>query len=63
MIKKTSFRLTGVYLKWLTYYINFKIKNKVNAILEAYDKKDMSFKEAKEALTELMNRIAKIEYR
>lgn len=63
LIKKTSFRLTGVYLKWLTFYINFKVKSKINAILEAYDKKDMSFKEAKEALTDIMNRIATIEYR
>ncbi len=62
IIKKTSYRLTRFYLKWLKAYFGSRLKNKVADILDAYDKKQKTYIETKDALKDYISRFAQIEY-
>jgi glycosyltransferase involved in cell wall biosynthesis len=61
-VSKRSYTLTVLYRKLVTAYIEIRARRKVMTILEGYSSSAKSFNEAKSALTDLMNRIAVIQY-
>ena len=61
-VSKTSYRLTVLYRKLISEYLSMRLRKNVIGIIEAYGSKAKSFDEAKRALTDLLNKIAAIQY-
>ena len=62
-VSRTSYRLTVLYGKLVTKYMALRLRSGVLGILEAYSSSAKSFNDSKSALTDLMNKVAVIQYR
>lgn len=62
VIKRTSFRLTDAYERVVRAYVRRKIAAKVRILLEDFSSHKVTFPEAKDALRDVLQKVAKIEY-
>ena len=62
-VSATSYRLTVLYGRLVTKYMALRLRSGVLGILEAYSSSAKSFNDSKSALTDLMNKVAVIQYR
>jgi len=63
LTKRTSFRLTSAYERFVASYVRHKIGTKVSRLLEDFSTQVMTFREAKDALREVLQAVAKLEYK
>ena len=62
-VQKVSFRLTKQYENLVRRYVLWKIRASVSKVLEGFASKSLTFREAKDALREIMQRVATLEYK
>ena len=63
VVRSASFRLTNAYKHLVRMYVMWKISAKVDAALEGFKSKALSFREAKEALQGIMQQVGTVEYK
>src|SRR5581483_221130 len=61
-MKRTSFRLTQAYLRYVPLYIRWRISGRAAHILRQLSSHSISFREAKDHLRELMQSVAALQY-
>jgi hypothetical protein len=62
VIKRTSYRLTVAYERVVRAYLRRRIAAKVQRLLGDFSSRALTFSQAKDALREVLLKIAKIEY-
>jgi glycosyltransferase involved in cell wall biosynthesis len=62
-LKKTSFTLTGYYERIVRAYIRRKIGTGLRGLLDRFSSRAMSFPQTKDALKDLLQAVAKLEYK
>ena len=63
VVRSTSFRLTNGYKHFIRMYVMWKMSAKVDAVLEGFNSKALSFRQAKDALQEIMQEVGTLEYK
>jgi glycosyltransferase involved in cell wall biosynthesis len=63
VIKRTSFRLTEAYERFVRAYLRHRITPRVQMLLEGFSSRAMTFSEAKDALHDVLQEVAKLEYK
>lgn len=63
VVKRTSFRLTVAYERFLRAYVRRRLRARVAKLLEDFSSQAMTFREAKDALRDVMLGVAALEYR
>ena len=61
--RKTSYRLTRAYQRFVTSYVRRRIGARVRRLLEDFSNQAVSFHEAKDALRDTLVAVAKLEYK
>ena len=63
VVRRSSFRLTNEYKRLIRMYVMWRISGKVDAVLERFASKAVSFRQAKEALQRIMQQVGTVEYK
>jgi len=63
VVRSTSYRLTNSYKHLIRMYVMWKISSKVASVLQGFESKALSFRQAKEALQCIMQQVGAVEYR
>jgi len=62
-LKRTSFTLTRAYERMVRAYVQYAIEIRVSRLLDRFSSRAMSFPQAKDALKELLQGVATLEYK
>lgn len=62
-LRRTSFRLTNAYSATLKDYLRWRLGRSVAGVLEGFRSKGLTFRQSRDALLEVIQRFARLEYR
>jgi hypothetical protein len=63
VIKRTCFRLTVAYERVVRAYVHRRVRAHVLKLLDDFSSQTMTYREAKDALRDLMLSVARLEYK
>ena len=63
LLKQRSYRLTLAYERAVRRYVSWKIRPRVLGVLDGFTSKAMTFRQAKDALREVMLGVGTVEYK
>jgi len=62
-VRSTSYRLTNAYKHFIRMYVTWKIGAKVAAVLDGFNSKALSFRQAKDAIQSILQQVGTVEYK
>ena len=63
VVRSTSYRLTNAYEHFIRMYVRWKISAKVASVLEDFNAKALSFRQAKDAIQSILQQVGTVEYK
>lgn len=63
IVRSISFRLTNAYKRVIRTYVMWTISSRVASVLQGFESKSLSFRQAKEALQGIMQQVGVVEYK